>query len=190
MNNEFASIIAELEKRNEKSGVPVHDAILVNTIKALRQTDAMYERYEKEISSNAHKVPFELRELVALKRAEIKALLKATYATITVDASPTVETVNLTQSFSHATGFADKSSALKSIKLDIARSYPFVMHYTCKYEMLTYFATLLMNYSNHDKRDVEITLKEIEHGKIHWQLTADHEILDAGNYIIDKDVPF
>lgn len=83
-----------------------------------------------------------------------------------------------------------KSSALKSIKQDIARSYPFVMFYSCKDEMLTFFATLFMNYSNHDERDVEITLKEIEHGRIHWQLVADHEILDCGDYIIDKDVPF
>lgn len=90
----------------------------------------------------------------------------------------------------HDIGFTDKSSALKSIKQDIAKSYPFVMCYSCKDEMLTIFATLFMNYSNHDKRDVEIALKEIEHGRIHWRLVADHDILDEGIYIIDKDVPF
>lgn len=87
--------------------------------------------------------------------------------------------------------FTDKSSALKSIKQDIAKLYPFVMCYACKDEMLTYFATLLMNYSNHDKRDVELRLEEVEHlYKIRWCLIADHEILDCGDYIIDKDVPF
>lgn len=87
-------------------------------------------------------------------------------------------------------GYVDKISALHSLMHDIATEYPFIMMYRDKNEILTYFATLLMNYSNHDKRDVEIRLTEVEHGKIHWYLIADHEVLDAGLYIIDKDVPF
>lgn len=86
--------------------------------------------------------------------------------------------------------YCDKMSALNSLKQEIASQHSFVMCYSCKDELLTSFATLLMDYSNHDKRDVEISLYEIEHGRIHWRLVADHEILDEGIYIIDKDVPF
>ena len=88
-------------------------------------------------------------------------------------------------------GYADKRSALRSLMHDIIAEYSFLMNYADKNEILTYFATLLMNYSNHDKRDVELRLEEVEPlYKIRWCLIADHEILDCGDYIIDKDVPF
>lgn len=88
-------------------------------------------------------------------------------------------------------GYADKRSALHSLMHDVATEYPFLINYEDSGELLTYFATLLMNYSNHDKRDVELRLEEVEHlYKIRWCLIADHEILDCGDYIIDKDVPF
>lgn len=88
-------------------------------------------------------------------------------------------------------GYTDKLSALHSLMTDIVAEYPFLMLYRDKNEIITSFATLLMNYSNHDKRDVELRLEEVEHlYKIRWCLIADHEILDCGDYIIDKDVPF
>lgn len=88
-------------------------------------------------------------------------------------------------------GYTDKRSALHSLMHDVATEYPFLINYEDSGELLTYFATLLMNYSNHDKRDVELRLEEVEHlYKIRWCIIADHEILDCGDYIIDKDVPF
>lgn len=88
-------------------------------------------------------------------------------------------------------GYADKHSALHSLMHDIITEYPCLMNYKDKNEILVYFATLLMNYSNHDKRDIELRLEEVEPlYRIRWCLIADHEILDCGNYIIDKDVPF
>lgn len=88
-------------------------------------------------------------------------------------------------------GYTDKRSALHSLMNDIVAEYPSLMNYKDKNEILVFLATLLMNYSNHDKRDVELRLEEIEPlYKIRWYLIADHEILDCGAYIIDKDVPF
>ncbi len=187
MEKEFANIIAELERRNGKKGVSMHDAILVNTIKELRQLDALYESYEKELASNAHKVPFGLRKMVALKREEIRAMLKATGATITVDVSATAKVEPMVPPLGVA---ITKKSAINAIAVDLVRNYPFLMNFANYKDIAIYFATLYINYSDHDKRDLDIQLTPRFTDRIAWMIYTDGEVIDSGILAIDKDVPF
>ena len=89
-----------------------------------------------------------------------------------------------------AEGVAVKKSALRSTANYFMKVYPALMNFANYREIATYFATLFINYSDHDKRDLDIQLFIGLDDKIKWMIFTDGEVIDSGTLIIDKDVPF